>query len=156
MSRPARSFACAPWSGTDAGKHSAEWRAPGAACWCRCRCGRWTARPASVPAFRWLFRSCLACSDPQILERGNGGGAIDHEVAVVTQPGLQPRQGLGRGAGELLAFSAEAAAVARAGNHTELGFPGRQASEMRADCVERKVSLGDVDEINASGGVERD
>ncbi len=82
----------------DAGRYSAGWPAHDAACSSPCRCGTPIATPGSRALcrssgrrFKGMFRSSEYCSGRDI------GGAIDHQVAFVAYPGLEPGSGLGAG-----------------------------------------------------------
>src|SRR4249920_520566 len=63
----------------------------------------------------------------------NVGGASDQQIAVIVKPYAFPRQRLGCWAFDLLPVLLELAAVARAGNDSQLRLPCRQTSQMRAD-----------------------
>ena len=87
---------------------------------------------------------------------GNVGGAIDHQVAVVADPGLEPWQRLGRGAFNLLAGALEFAAVAGAGDDAQVLVPRGQAAQVGAYRVEREVALIGANQVDSGVDVHGD
>ncbi len=81
---------------------------------------------------------------------------VDHQIAFVAEPGLQPRQRLGRRTFDLLPVAFELAAVARAGDDAQLRLPRGQAAEMSADRTQGEKTFLGVDQINSGVHVQGD
>jgi hypothetical protein len=92
----------------------------------------------------------------KILQRRNVGGAIDHQVAFIADPGLEPGQRLGRGAFNLLSGARELAAVAGAGDNAQVLVPCGQAAQVRAYRAERKVALIGAHQVDSRVDVHGD
>src|SRR6185312_1196949 len=133
---------------TGAERRFAELPASGAACWCLSRCGRPSAKSSSAAVRRNSSPVFSAWLHSHKLHRGNFGGAVDHQVAVIVDPHLFPRQRLRRRAfnlvaGLVIAFAVhvDLAAMARARNDAELLLPRCHASEVCADGLQRKEAF---------------
>ena len=84
------------------------------------------------------------------------GGAIDHEIAFVADPGFEPGQRFGCWALDFFSVASKFAAVAGAGDDAEFLVPCGETAEVGADGVEGEEALGGAHEIDTGGGVEGD
>src|SRR5271168_268192 len=96
-----------------------------------------------------MCRSSRTWSDPQVLQGWDVGGAIDHELAIIIDPGLEPRQRLRRRAFDLLAGAFEFAAVTRAGDDAKIFVPGGETAEVGAYRVEREEAFLGANQVDA-------
>src|SRR5215471_18865354 len=84
------------------------------------------------------------------------GRAVYHQIPVVRQPHLEPREGLRGWSCDLDAIPVEATAMTRASNQVQLRLPRGQASQMRTDSSQGVIPLGAVHQVDSALRVQRD
>src|SRR5271157_83681 len=138
------------------GRRSAAQTTPGAGCYRRCRCGRWSAICGSREPGRRGDRWCSPWLDPHQLLDGDGAGTVYQQVAIVVQPHAQPGERPWRWACDLHPVLVELAAVARASDDAEVRLICSQAAQVSADCREREESLRRAHDVDRRLRIERD